>query len=256
MDGHRFDRMTKALAGGVSRRGVLGGAAAGLAAGLLGRQSGEAACGPDQINRRGRCLCRTTGRPPGADGLCPCARGQTRCGDACVNTSRDDGNCGGCDQACAADEVCRAGVCVCVDDGQACGVAVCGTATTNCGATVNCGPLDGACPAETPCCLAGVCQAAPPPTLADCQGRCTGAVSATVEVCGQPTACPSCLDCPDLGCPGGASSSASDGPAGIGSYCVVNTNIGSCSGSHMDCPNPEENVCSGTGCFPICTGTS
>jgi uncharacterized protein YndB with AHSA1/START domain len=74
--------MTRALTtGGPSRRRIVAGI---LGAGFAGwRRGAEAACPPDAINSRGRCLCRTTGRPP-VDGVCPCPNGQIRCDGICT----------------------------------------------------------------------------------------------------------------------------------------------------------------------------
>jgi hypothetical protein len=156
MDGSRFDLIARAMASDAlkrpgGRRGFVGGLAA-LAAGLVGVRTTAAACGPDQINRRGLCVCKTTGRPPGPGWLCPCASGLTRCGNACVNTGRDGAHCGGCNLACAANEQCRSGACVCVLD---CAGKTCG-APDGCGGT--CVVQD--CP-PTQTCLAGGCGCAP-----------------------------------------------------------------------------------------------
>src|SRR5687767_9269141 len=97
MDGTRFDRLTRTLAAmGSSRRrlvaGVLG------AAGVVGsRRTADAACPPETVEAsRGRCVCRTTGRPP-VDGVCPCPNGQIRCQGVCTTTV--DGGCP-CDEPC------------------------------------------------------------------------------------------------------------------------------------------------------------
>ena len=122
MDAERFDAIARRLAasrlsGVASRRLLLRGAAAAGAGLLAVRQPAGAACPPDQVLRRGiGCVCRTTGRPPDETGFCACANGLTRCGDACVDLSRDLANCGACDNACTAGPdvaklVCRQGAC-------------------------------------------------------------------------------------------------------------------------------------------------
>jgi hypothetical protein len=423
MDGGRFDAMTRALAARPSRRGLLGGLG-GLAAGLLVRQSGAVTCGPDQINRRGVCVCKTTGRPPGGNGFCPCGSGLTRCGTACVNLTRDVNHCGACDAVCptganVADLVCRQGlcritgcaagwadcdgqaetgcekalgtetdcgacgdacadpetcgggeldgVCGCTDDGTACLGRVCGPATNNCGAPVTCGNclaeqectdvglctctptscggccdaaglcqletteavcgaggevcrecqtgqvcqggdcvctetscggccdgttcrtgldndacgtggelcdrcvepdtcggkgvdgvcgsclVDDDCPAARPCCQAGRCQAAAPPTLADCQSRCDHPTfQATVDVCGQEVACPPCDNCDDLGCL--TDGHRLTGPAGDTLYCVGELAGEALCGSA--CPEDSYQLtCSGVAfinCYSLC----
>ena len=47
------------------------------------------------------------------DGIagCPCPGGAARCGTACVDVASDRANCGACGNACAANQVCSAGVC-------------------------------------------------------------------------------------------------------------------------------------------------
>jgi hypothetical protein len=117
MDDRRFDDLTRTLAGGISRRGVVRGALAATLGLAFGRRAEAATCPPDQVARRGLgFVCKATGRPPTVGGHCPCPRGQTRCGDACRDLQRDLDHCGGCDQACAtgpsgAITVCRQGVC-------------------------------------------------------------------------------------------------------------------------------------------------
>jgi hypothetical protein len=83
MDGSRFDRLARSLAGTPSRRGVLAGLL-GLGAGLAVSGSAGATCPPGQVQgSRGRCLCKQTGRPP-AGGVCPCPAGQCDFGAGCV----------------------------------------------------------------------------------------------------------------------------------------------------------------------------
>jgi hypothetical protein len=107
MDGSRFDRLARFLAGGASRRGVLGGLL-GLGAGLVGiRPTGAQTCLPGRIYRRGvGCICKLTGRPP-AGGTCPCPRGQIDTGDGqgCL-ACRGDADC-------PSPQVCLAGACGC-----------------------------------------------------------------------------------------------------------------------------------------------
>jgi hypothetical protein len=82
-----------------------------------------------------------------------CAPGLTACGGACVDTSRDSHNCGGCGHVCSGSETCGGGgtpgVCGCTDDGSACTGQVCGTAVNNCGQTVSCG----SCGINQKCCI-------------------------------------------------------------------------------------------------------
>lgn len=101
MDGNRFDRITRALAAGTTRRGVL----AGIAALVVG---GRAAAQPQPDcplqgqtrNRRGDCLC-----PAGTD---PC-----RDQGVCADKKRDPLNCGQCGNICSDSEICQKGKCDC-----------------------------------------------------------------------------------------------------------------------------------------------
>src|SRR5687768_15899003 len=82
MDGKQFDNLTRRLAGSADRRSIAKVAAGAAIAMLTTRaspHSATAACPPDQVaGARGRCLCKTSGRPPGRDG-CPCAAGTASC---------------------------------------------------------------------------------------------------------------------------------------------------------------------------------
>src|SRR4051812_20771900 len=99
MDGSRFDLLARAVAGGRTRRGFLGGLAA-LAAGAVGMRGSAAACPAGQYaGSGGRCLCKTTGRAP-LGSVCPCGAGQTNCNGACKDLSNDPANCGACGVPC------------------------------------------------------------------------------------------------------------------------------------------------------------
>jgi hypothetical protein len=113
MDGSQFDRIARSLAGGASRRGVIGGLAA-LAAGVVGVRATEAqTCPPDQVRRaRFGCVCRQTGRPPVGGRCCPV--GTTACGTRCVDLMTDPVNCGACGTRCQLNGVCDQGTCACL----------------------------------------------------------------------------------------------------------------------------------------------
>ena len=83
MDGHRFDDLTRSLAG-LSRRRLLAGltgALLGGAASQLDERGANAACPSRQVYRQrvpsgGGCVCVATGRPPtNRAGTCPCPGG-------------------------------------------------------------------------------------------------------------------------------------------------------------------------------------
>lgn len=136
MDGLHFDRWTRALAGTSSRRSVLRGLA-GLAGGLVGlggaAGAGAITCPTGQVASGTRCLCKSTGRPPGPSG-CPAGPGQTLCNGVAVDLTSDVNHCGICGSVCPASgqcmspPVCRAGRCLATplpagtscDDGNLC----------------------------------------------------------------------------------------------------------------------------------------
>lgn len=81
----------------------------------------------------------------------------TKCGNACVDTMKDDQNCGMCGNACTAmTSHCTNGIC-------------CATAETNCNGkcvdlqadTQNCGMCGKTCSGNTPACINGMCAALP-----------------------------------------------------------------------------------------------
>ncbi len=49
------------------------------------------------------------------DDVCPCAQGQTKCNETCVDTKTDLKHCGACGTACKDGEICANSVCSCVD---------------------------------------------------------------------------------------------------------------------------------------------
>lgn len=106
-------------------------------------------------------------------------------------------------------------------------------------------------------CENGVCTSdavTPVVTLADCGGRCNGALAASVTLCEQTVTCPECADCFALGCPGGGGGLFGPAP-GRAIYCLATTaSDGSCGSSSTDCP-AGPHVCSFLGnCYPICLG--
>lgn len=115
MDSQRFDDLTRALVRPLGRRGLfktIAGAGFGVAASARVAGDADAACPEGQFAGTGnRCLCKTSGRPPGPDG-CSCSAGLTSCTGVCTGLSSDPGNCGACGIVCSADQTCLSGSCI------------------------------------------------------------------------------------------------------------------------------------------------
>lgn len=99
MDQERFDRLTKSLGSGHSRRSVLRGIVAGLAAGLGMREVSA----DHRPNHGGG-----GGNPQGR-----CREGFTNCRGTCVKLDSNPEHCGACFTVCSPDEVCLNGSCSC-----------------------------------------------------------------------------------------------------------------------------------------------
>ena len=182
MDGQRFDDLTRVLAIGVSRRGVLRGMA-GVLATALGLRTVRARA--QQVKQP---LCHATGDPANpyvvievaepawethfGHGDTPyvdcctdgdCGSGGACCNGTCIDTTVDLSNCGGCGMACTtavsnATATCAGGVCgfACTGSLTACGETCIDTGTNlaNCGGCgVTCTPPANA----TATCTAGQC---------------------------------------------------------------------------------------------------
>jgi hypothetical protein len=133
MDGRRFDDLTRLFGHGTTRRRVVA-AALGLAAiavdgGVASarratcRQFG-AACTRGAQCCSGRCDTRRQA-PRNLRNRCACAVGEARCNGACIDTTSNVDNCGGCGEVCDSLEICVSGACVCDSGLTACdGVCV------------------------------------------------------------------------------------------------------------------------------------
>lgn len=116
--------------------------------------------------------------PNGADGfMCAAGCSFVECPGGCVDTTRDELNCGACGNRCDPGEDCIEGACRCGTTGPDCD----GTATSTCcgtecvdtnGDNAHCGGCREACPAMTTCrdqrCECG--------GMGDCRRTCTGLV--------------------------------------------------------------------------------
>jgi hypothetical protein len=120
---------------------------------------GLASCGDD-----------TSTTPGETVEVCPL----TDCSGACVDTTNDPDNCGGCGTACATDEYCSSGTCT------AAGTDACATGQTECGGLCastdtdrnNCGACGTVCTDGEVCDGAGVCALSCQSGLIDCNGTC------------------------------------------------------------------------------------
>jgi hypothetical protein len=173
MDDRRFDRLARATAGGVSRRGmlkILGGGVAGAAAGLFGKSRGTSAthCGPCGFHGPfGTCFPVQNGTPCNLDGN-PCTR------DTCQNGSCRPGP----PVVCPPSDQCRTFACspatgtcfqtnrpngtACNADNNACTVGdACQNGVCRPGAPLDCSALDSACARGVCDPVTGACAAEP-----------------------------------------------------------------------------------------------
>ncbi|HJL24453.1 MAG TPA: MXAN_6577-like cysteine-rich protein [Polyangiaceae bacterium LLY-WYZ-15_(1-7)] len=126
-----------------------------------------------------------TGTPPGTDGG-PACGSLTVCGTECVDTRFDPANCGGCDVACGAGELCNMGTCA----------SSCGVGTEDCGGMCvdtsvdpsNCGGCGVEC-ATGEVCSSGSCELECPGGLTECSGGCVDTDSDVNNCGGCGTAC-------------------------------------------------------------------
>lgn len=173
MDGARFDSLTRTMAGGGSRRRFLSAVACLVGGAAMTRA--EAACPSGQYaGSGGRCLCKTSGRPPTAGG-CPCGAGQTNCNGDCVDTSRDTLNCGGCGNLCPSPDPCAVPFCLgatCQLSPAAAGTP-CRAATRSCEGPSSCDGSSTTCPPNPVLGVGTLCRAAAGPCDLDesCDGQ-------------------------------------------------------------------------------------
>lgn len=188
-----FEGLTRTLAVPRSRRGILGGIAAGSVVALIPavaqagtdpatpgvcKKSGETSCCVNTSNDAGNCGACGNACPPGqvcTSGVCGCPPGLTQCGSLCISVGSDNLNCGSCGNVCPPGSACMGGRC----QSCLCGSVVC-TASDQCHVPGVCNPTTGQCsnpaaPDGTPCSTGNACVRG-----ATCQnGVCTG----TTVVC-------------------------------------------------------------------------
>lgn len=121
MDGSRFDGLARTLATERTRRQALNGIAGGALAALLapfGRADAAAACvkagkqgcdGPRDKKCCKGAICK--GGSKDREGRCECKGRRQACKGKCVNTTRSNKHCGGCNRRCTGGNTCRNGRC-------------------------------------------------------------------------------------------------------------------------------------------------
>jgi stigma-specific protein Stig1 len=174
---------------------------------------------------------------------CP---GSTLCAGACTNTTFDRGNCGACDHACAAGEVCSASQCgvTCLGGSTQCGDK-CVTTTDD---PANCGACGKACAAGEYC-SASTCAAQCLGGSTECTGKCvdTQIDAANCGGCAKPCAAGEVCSAGKCGvtCLGGALL--------CGTSCVDSDNDpANCGACNKACGAGE--VCVGGACGLVCSG--
>lgn len=126
-----------------------------------------------------------------------CSDDTVRCGDSCIDTDSDPRHCGGCDNACAAGEICIEGGCaVACPEGQELCDGTCADISND---PLHCGGCENACAAGEVC-VEGGCEVACPEGQEICDGTCVY-VDRSNEHCGAcGNACEPGQACVDGGC--------------------------------------------------------
>ena len=178
--------------------------------------------------------------------------GETRCGEACVDTRTDFRHCGACGNECCTGQVCVAGSCAFVCNA---GSTVCPVAGSRCGVCVdtrtdpaNCGACGNACRAGTPC-VNGSCL-----PCGGCAAGTTCCGSACVNLQTDTNHCGQCGRVCATGRPCSAGTCIADDCPG-GQFCAGvcrqtmfdNANCGGC--GQQCCAG---NVCTAGMCTPAC----
>ncbi|HEY0839121.1 MAG TPA: hypothetical protein VGD74_02940 [Vulgatibacter sp.] len=160
--------------------------------------------------------CTTTAQPP--DTPLTCQGSSTACGEACVETSNDPSNCGGCGVKCGADQVCAEGTCA---PGCLAGQIVCeGKCVSPQGDPKFCG------------------------ARGDCVGSNAGWVCEAWEVCADGACWSSCPEADQIVCNGSCVTPATDRL-----YCGAQ---GDCRGANVGVECPLEKECVDGACELIC----
>lgn len=200
---------------------------------------------------------------PVTDGT-TCATG-TCCGGACVDTTSDRANCGGCGKACSGVNTCISGVCR-LEGGvppiATTGTQSCGPGLTSCGGGCvdissdpsNCGSCGNVCPAAqsgfVSACASGSCffERAPASCasgLASCGGDCVDTSSDPNHCGGCDTVCASGQICFNGAC--ATDNRCASGLTSCNGTCVnLTSDAGNCGACGNACPSGE--ICFGGAC--------
>jgi hypothetical protein len=182
------------------------------------------------------------------DGTCAggecCANGRAICGGACVDLESSAANCGECGNACAAGQVCEAGICATdCQTGERCGNDCVNLATDlgNCGSCgTRCDPPNSN---GTAVCTQAGCDIACNTGNLRCAGACCGAAPANATTSCQTGACAVTCNAGYHGCNGSSSP------------CYPNGDAAHCGSTCMDCRQPNATAaCVNSQCQNTCTG--
>jgi len=173
-----------------------------------------------------------------------CESGMLHCGTSCVDTSSDPRHCGGCDNVCAAGEICLDGTCgiACPQGQELCDGACVDLATDR----ANCGACGQAC-GTAEVCVDGSCAIACPEGQEVCGGTCV-TLATSNEHCGAcDVACGAGEACVDGSC----GTVCPDGQTICDGACVsLATSNQHCGGCNVACDAGE--VCSDGACAASC----
>jgi hypothetical protein len=178
-----------------------------------------------------------------------CGAGLNNCGGVCRDLASDLAHCGACNRACAAGQVCSAGMCV----------VSCAAGTTNCGGVCrdlqadnrNCGACGRVCGAGTAC-VDGACAVSCAAGLTVCSGACRDTQSdpANCGACG--TVCASGQVCASGRC----ALLCGAGQTACGGACVdLQRDTANCGACGTVCPVPTGGAatCARGACGITCT---
>ena len=173
-----------------------------------------------------------------------CKSGQTLCGKTCTNLLQDVANCGKCDNACTAGQVCSAGSCA----------VSCQQGLVNCNGTCvnlktdpkNCGACTSTCKTGQQC-LSGTCTLSCQTGLTNCSGTCVN-LKTNLSNCG---VCGTTCKAGEVCSSGACAVSCQQGMSNCSGTCVnLKTDLSNCGACGSTCKAGES--CSAGGCMLSC----